>query len=265
MPSTSSRSSTTPSTVVALLSSSHSDHRFVILAQDSNRLVGQMERSSQLAEILSPLLRCIQSYRLGRFADAYVALEKAAKYYFVFFFCLFVSKIPTLFWFMTVWRWGFFSAFLQEFRNWETPWAMEALYTLALEIRLLAEKVCPDMEVQGLVDFFTGYFLEFGPCSPFSFYSCRLIESWLRVGRILRSCRELARSWWESSGPWLYVSSLLLRYGSTIFSQHGVCLSTMVIILFLELSSWRYSGTSFHFLTFVGYLSIEKSVICMYD
>lgn len=84
------------------LSSSHSVHRFVILAQDSNRLVGQLERSSQLAEILSPLLRCIQSYRLGRFADAYVVLEKAAKYYFVFFFCLFVSKIPTLFSFMTV-------------------------------------------------------------------------------------------------------------------------------------------------------------------
>ncbi|RRT74387.1 hypothetical protein B296_00025857 [Ensete ventricosum] len=108
-----------------------------------------MERSSQLAEILSSLLRCIQSYRLGRFADAYIALEKAAKYYSLFFFCLIVSKIPTLFSFMTVWLSGLFSAFLQEFRNWETPWAMEALYTLVLEIRLLAEKADRELSSSG--------------------------------------------------------------------------------------------------------------------
>lgn len=31
------------------------------------------------------------------------------------------------------------SAFLQEFRNWESAWAMEALYTVTREIRVLAE------------------------------------------------------------------------------------------------------------------------------
>jgi hypothetical protein len=34
-----------------------------------------------------------------------------------------------------------FSAFLQEFRNWETAWAMDALYTMVYELRALAEMV----------------------------------------------------------------------------------------------------------------------------
>ncbi|URE16342.1 PAM [Musa troglodytarum] len=187
------------------LSSSHSDHRFVILAQDSNRLVAQMERSSQLAEILSPLLRCIQSYRLGRFADAYVALEKAAKYYFVFFFCLFVSKIPTLLSFMTVWRWGFFSAFLQEFRNWETPWAMEALYTLALEIRLLAEKADRELassgknpeKLQGAGSFLMRVFGALagkGPKRAGALYvACQLFKVYFKLGTV-HLCRSVIRS-----------------------------------------------------------------------
>ncbi|THU60096.1 hypothetical protein C4D60_Mb07t09030 [Musa balbisiana] len=173
--------------------------------QDSNRLVGQMERSSQLAEILSPLLRCIQSYRLGRFADAYVALEKAAKYYFVFFFCLFVSKIPTLFWFMTVWRWGFFSAFLQEFRNWETPWAMEALYTLALEIRLLAEKADRELassgknpeKLQGAGSFLMRVFGALagkGPKRAGALYvACQLFKVYFKLGTV-HLCRSVIRS-----------------------------------------------------------------------
>ncbi len=33
------------------------------------------------------------------------------------------------------------SAFIQEFRNWESAWAMEALYVVAYEIRVLAERV----------------------------------------------------------------------------------------------------------------------------
>lgn len=35
----------------------------------------------------------------------------------------------------------FCSAFIQEFRNWESAWALEALYALAYEIRVLAERV----------------------------------------------------------------------------------------------------------------------------
>jgi len=36
---------------------------------------------------------------------------------------------------------GMCSAFLQEFRNWESAWALDALYVIAYEIRVLAEKV----------------------------------------------------------------------------------------------------------------------------
>lgn len=35
-----------------------------------------------------------------------------------------------------------FSAFVQEFRNWESAWALEAVYVVVYEIRVLAEKVC---------------------------------------------------------------------------------------------------------------------------
>jgi len=40
------------------------------------------------------------------------------------------------------WELRFCSAFIQEFRNWESAWALEALYVVAYEIRILAEKVC---------------------------------------------------------------------------------------------------------------------------
>ncbi|KAL6846620.1 hypothetical protein ACP4OV_024068 [Aristida adscensionis] len=77
------------------------------------------DRYSHLADLLVPLLRAIHSHSLGRFADAYSSLEKAA------------------------------NAFLQEFRNWETPWAMEAMHTVALEIRLLAEKADRELATSG--------------------------------------------------------------------------------------------------------------------
>lgn len=56
--------------------------------------------------------------------------------------CVGVVKNLVLLVFVESWMLWFLSAFLQEFRNWETAWAMEAVYILALEIRLLAEKVC---------------------------------------------------------------------------------------------------------------------------
>ncbi|KAL4591861.1 hypothetical protein LXL04_004835 [Taraxacum kok-saghyz] len=34
-----------------------------------------------------------------------------------------------------------FSAFIQEFRNWELAWALEALYVVVYEVRILAERV----------------------------------------------------------------------------------------------------------------------------
>ncbi|CAL5078748.1 unnamed protein product [Urochloa decumbens] len=84
---------------------------------DFPRLAG--DRYPHLADLLVPLLRSIHSHSLHRFADAYSSFEKAA------------------------------SAFLQEFRNWETPWAMEAMHTVALEIRLLAEKADRELATTG--------------------------------------------------------------------------------------------------------------------
>lgn len=82
----------------------------LVVYQDSSRLISQSDSYSQFGDILVPLLRSIQSYRLGRSLDSYPSFEKAAV------------------------------AFLQEFRNWESVWALETLYVIAYEIRVLAEK-----------------------------------------------------------------------------------------------------------------------------
>ncbi|KAK9274629.1 hypothetical protein L1049_021880 [Liquidambar formosana] len=78
--------------------------------QDANRLIKQYDKYAQFGEILVPLLRSFQSYRLGNLGDSYHAFEKSA------------------------------NAFIQEFRNWESAWALEALYVIAFEIRVLAER-----------------------------------------------------------------------------------------------------------------------------
>ncbi|XP_010242194.1 PREDICTED: enhanced ethylene response protein 5 [Nelumbo nucifera] len=87
--------------------------------QDANRLIKQSDRYSQLAEILVPLFRCLQNYRIEHLVDAYTAFEKAA------------------------------NAFLQEFRNWESAWAMEAMYVIAYEIRVLAERADKELASYG--------------------------------------------------------------------------------------------------------------------
>ncbi|KAF2302693.1 hypothetical protein GH714_001184 [Hevea brasiliensis] len=78
---------------------------------DANRLIKQSEKYSQYGEITAPLFRSLQSYRLGNLVDTYSAFEKAA------------------------------NAFIQEFRNWESAWALEALFVVAYEIRVLAERL----------------------------------------------------------------------------------------------------------------------------
>jgi hypothetical protein len=94
------------------------------------------DRFPNLSELFVPFLRTIHSHSLQRYADAYSSFEKAAK--FVPTSSRFNSiclKLPK------IWCWFECSAFLQEFRNWESPWAMEEMHTVALEIRLLADKV----------------------------------------------------------------------------------------------------------------------------
>lgn len=49
-------------------------------SQDATRLIKQSDKYSQIGEILLPLLRSLQSFRIGRFVDAYTAFDKSAKY-----------------------------------------------------------------------------------------------------------------------------------------------------------------------------------------
>ncbi|KAL8136511.1 hypothetical protein V2J09_002512 [Rumex salicifolius] len=87
--------------------------------QDFSRLIRQSEDYSQYAEILFPLLRSLQSYKVGHLIDAYNAFEKSS------------------------------NAFLLEFRNWESAWALKALYVVAYEIRVLAERADRELASSG--------------------------------------------------------------------------------------------------------------------
>lgn len=79
--------------------------------QDASRLIRQSDECSQYTEIIQSVFCALQSYRLRNLVESYQAFEKAA------------------------------DLFIQEFRNWESAWALEALYVVAYEIRVLAERV----------------------------------------------------------------------------------------------------------------------------
>ncbi|XP_027331152.1 enhanced ethylene response protein 5 isoform X2 [Abrus precatorius] len=89
------------------------------LFQDANRLIKQSDNYSQFADILVPLFRSIQYYKQGNSLEAYNAYEKTA------------------------------IAFIQEFRNWESAWALEALYVIVYDIRVLAEKADKELASNG--------------------------------------------------------------------------------------------------------------------
>ncbi|WVZ12993.1 hypothetical protein V8G54_017523 [Vigna mungo] len=89
------------------------------LFQDANRLIKQSENYSQFADILVPLFRSLQNYRQNNLLEAYNAFEKTA------------------------------NAFIQEFRNWESAWALEALYVIVYDIRVLAEKADKELASNG--------------------------------------------------------------------------------------------------------------------
>ncbi|XP_004493497.1 enhanced ethylene response protein 5 [Cicer arietinum] len=80
------------------------------LYNDANRLINQNQNYSHFSDIILPLFRSLQHYKQGNFVEAYNAFEKTA------------------------------NAFVQEFRNWESAWALEALFVIVYEIRVLAEK-----------------------------------------------------------------------------------------------------------------------------
>lgn len=50
------------------------------LMQDVSRIVKQMDKHGQVADMLAQHMRCMQSYYHKSFVDAYNALEKSAKY-----------------------------------------------------------------------------------------------------------------------------------------------------------------------------------------
>ncbi|PKA60526.1 hypothetical protein AXF42_Ash017932 [Apostasia shenzhenica] len=144
--------------------------------QDWGRLLKQAERESQqLGEILAPHLRCIQSHRIGRFVDAYVSFEKSA------------------------------NAFLQEFRNWETAWAVEAMYMVAHEIRVLAERADKELssmgknpeKLQGAGSFLMKVFGSLagkGPKRVGALYvTCQLFKVYFKLGTV-HLCRSVIRS-----------------------------------------------------------------------
>lgn len=89
------------------------------LFQDANRLIKQSDHYSQFSDIILPLFRSLQNYRQSNFLEAYHAFEKSA------------------------------NAFIQEFRNWESAWALEALYVIVYQIRVLAEKADKELASNG--------------------------------------------------------------------------------------------------------------------
>ncbi|XP_052886108.1 enhanced ethylene response protein 5 isoform X2 [Gossypium arboreum] len=143
--------------------------------QDANRLIKQSDKFSQFGEILAPLFRSLQSYRLGNLVEAYHAFEKFA------------------------------NAFIQEFRNWESAWALQALYVIAYEIRVLAERADRELSSNGkspeklkgagsfLMKVF-GVLAGKGPKRVGALYvTCQLFKIYFKLGTV-HLCRSVIRS-----------------------------------------------------------------------
>ncbi|KAI3701405.1 hypothetical protein L6452_26446 [Arctium lappa] len=164
-----------------LLSLSSESSSFLALAdalnlfQDANRLIRQADKYSQYAEIVAPLFRAMQSYRVGRLAESYQAFEKSA------------------------------NAFIQEFRNWESAWALEALYVVVYEIRVLAERADRELASNGktpeklkaagsfLMKVF-GVLAGKGPKRVGALYvTCQLFKVYFKLGTV-HLCRSVIRS-----------------------------------------------------------------------
>ncbi|KAG2313809.1 hypothetical protein Bca52824_016931 [Brassica carinata] len=87
--------------------------------QDTSSLINHTPKFSEYGEIIDHLFRSLQSYRVGNLVEAYLAFEKFA------------------------------NSFVQEFRNWESAWALEALYVVCYEVRILAEKADKELTSNG--------------------------------------------------------------------------------------------------------------------
>lgn len=168
-------------TLARLLSFSSNSAYLLALAdalnvfQDANRVIKQSEKCSQFGEIIAPLFRSLQNYRLGNLVDAYHAFEKSA------------------------------NAFVQEFRNWESSWALEALHVVAYEIRVLAERADRELasggkspeKLKGAGSFLMkvfGVLAGKGPKRVGALYvTCQLFKIYFKLGTV-NLCRSVIRS-----------------------------------------------------------------------
>lgn len=160
--------------------SSNSPHRESVASaiqvfKDISRLVKQVDKYAQLGDMLQQHIRCVQSFQSKHYIDAYYALEKSS------------------------------NAFLQEFRNWETAWAVDALYTIVYEMRTLAEMADREMEINGknpdklkgagsfLMKVF-GSLVGKGPKRLGALYvTCQLFKVYFKLGTV-HLCRSVIRS-----------------------------------------------------------------------
>ncbi|KAJ4849139.1 Enhanced ethylene response protein 5 [Turnera subulata] len=133
------------------------------------------QKYAQFGEIIAPLFRSLQNYRLGNIADAYQAFEKAAH------------------------------AFTQEFRDWESAWALEAVYAVAYETRVLAERADRELASYGkspeklkgagsLLMRIFGVLAGKGPKRVGALYvACQLLKIYFKLGTV-HLCRSVVRS-----------------------------------------------------------------------
>ncbi|KAL3651674.1 Enhanced ethylene response protein 5 [Castilleja foliolosa] len=140
--------------------------------QDANRIIRQSEKYSQYGDIIVPIFRALQSYRLRNLVESYMAFEKASKY---------------------------------EFRNWESAWALEALYVIAYEIRILSERADielasigkPPEKLKGAGSFLMkvfGVLAGKGPKRVGALYvTCQLFKIYFKLGTV-NLCRSVIRS-----------------------------------------------------------------------
>ncbi|KAL2475622.1 proteasome family protein [Abeliophyllum distichum] len=168
------------------ISSSSSSLQFLADAlntfQDANRIIRQSEKCSQYADILVPVFRALQSYQLRNLVESYLALK----------------KLPTL-------LMENYSAFIQEFRNWESAWALEALCVIAYEIRILAERADKELasigktpeKLKGAGSFLMkvfGVLAGKGPKRVGALYvTCQLFKIYFKLGTV-HLCRSVIRS-----------------------------------------------------------------------
>ncbi|XP_050382007.1 enhanced ethylene response protein 5 [Argentina anserina] len=143
--------------------------------QDANQLIKQNDDYAQFGEILVHLFRAFQAFRVGSFVDTYQAYEKAT------------------------------NAFTQEVRNWDSSWALQPLYVMIYEVRVLAERADKELSMNGkspeklkgagsfLMKVF-GILAGKGPKRLGALYvTCQLFKIYFKLGTV-HLCRSIIRS-----------------------------------------------------------------------